>query len=62
MVTEHLTSDMFPLVAARCYDSDVYLTEKLCNYIRNRQNTISKLYRLHVDNYIYHNIGWKEIH
>lgn len=43
MVTEHLTSNMFPLVAARCYDSDVYLTEKLCKYIKSRQNTILRL-------------------
>lgn len=28
MVTEHLTSDMFPLVAARRYDSEVYLIGK----------------------------------
>lgn len=32
MLTEHLTGDMFPLVAARCHDSKVYLA-KMSKYI-----------------------------
>lgn len=43
MVTEHLTSDMFPLVAAKCYDSDVYLTKYTYIYLEQPEYNIKGL-------------------